>query len=322
MSLTNEQVSALQQPLDPTAVTQRSQAGKTLDYLEGHWVIARANEIFGYDAWGYSLDRLEGVAMPNGRGYVYSAVVTVLVDGCGARQDVGCGVIRNTIDDQGKEKDNVNNPDQHEMQRKAAVTDALKRALRSFGDQFGLSLYDKDDDIHRQVRQAARPAPRQPQAASNGQRPAAQPAPRPAAAAPAPAKAAARQGWAEGVGTAAAQEEQARALHAAIAPLLAADPDAAAKLPKPLDERTVDELRKTLAWLQQRAKRRAMEAAQAQQTPAQRLSASIASDATAHNKAGLLALKKEVSSTYARGLLSETERDDLLTVVGDHLNGA
>jgi DNA repair and recombination protein RAD52 len=33
--------------------------------------------------------------------------------------------------------------DSHENAGKEAVTDALKRAMRSFGNQFGLSLYDK-----------------------------------------------------------------------------------------------------------------------------------------------------------------------------------
>ena len=36
-------------------------------------------------------------------------------------------------------------PDAHDMAIKGAVTDALKRALRTFGPQFGNGLYEHDD---------------------------------------------------------------------------------------------------------------------------------------------------------------------------------
>jgi hypothetical protein len=48
------------------------------------------------------------------------------------REDVGHGIAAGT------------SSEAIEMARKGAVTDALKRALRSFGNQFGNSLYDKD----------------------------------------------------------------------------------------------------------------------------------------------------------------------------------
>ena len=53
-----------------------------------------------------------------------------------SRQDVGfgTGVARNL-------------DDAHENSAKEAVTDALKRSLRSFGNQFGNSLYDKSKSI-------------------------------------------------------------------------------------------------------------------------------------------------------------------------------
>src|SRR5437667_715541 len=44
----------------------------------------------------------------------------------------------------------VNDPytiEMHEKARKDAYTDALKRALRHYGDQFGLVLYDSDDYV-------------------------------------------------------------------------------------------------------------------------------------------------------------------------------
>lgn len=157
MSFTDEQQALLDETLDPKLGTYRkADKGRDVSYLEGYQAIAQANRIFGYDAWGYSVDRIDITPMNDGKGMLYWALVTVNVDGCGMRQDVGCHVIRNTIDVDGKEKDNVNNPDQHDLARKSCVTDALKRAFRTFGDQFGNSLYDKDSDIHQAIHAAVR----------------------------------------------------------------------------------------------------------------------------------------------------------------------
>jgi hypothetical protein len=38
-------------------------------------------------------------------------------------------------------------PEAHEVAYKGAVTDALKRALRHFGEQFGLGLYDRRNAV-------------------------------------------------------------------------------------------------------------------------------------------------------------------------------
>ena len=59
----------------------------------------------------------------------YSAVVRVTVPGASARADVGFQPVTDE------------SPEGHETAYKGAVTDALKRALRSFGDRFGNGLY-------------------------------------------------------------------------------------------------------------------------------------------------------------------------------------
>ncbi|MCY3923229.1 MAG: Rad52/Rad22 family DNA repair protein [Chloroflexi bacterium] len=59
----------------------------------------------------------------------YSAVVKVTVPGAPARADVGFQPVTDET------------PEGHETAYKGAVTDALKRALRSFGDRFGNGLY-------------------------------------------------------------------------------------------------------------------------------------------------------------------------------------
>ena len=132
-------VTALEQPLDPGLVAQRKgRAGKTYDYLEGHVVIDQANHVFGFGGWGYelagdvTLRQIEIVDPATGevtRSQAYSAPVRVTVPGAPPRADVGFhAVAEATVDG-------------HETACKGAVTDGLKRALRSFGDRFGNGLY-------------------------------------------------------------------------------------------------------------------------------------------------------------------------------------
>ena len=59
----------------------------------------------------------------------YAAVVRVTVPGAPSRTDVGFQPLSDE------------SPEGHETAFKGAVTDALKRALRSFGDRFGNGLY-------------------------------------------------------------------------------------------------------------------------------------------------------------------------------------
>ena len=132
-------VSALEQPLDPALISRRDGRGnRQYDYIEGHTIIDQANRIFGYGGWGYELvgdvglRRIEKVDVRTGEvkvNYAYSAPVRVSVVGAPPRTDIGFHVV---TDD---------NPEGHETAAKGAVTDGLKRALRSFGDRFGNGLY-------------------------------------------------------------------------------------------------------------------------------------------------------------------------------------
>ena len=129
----------LGQPLDPALVSQRKgRGGRTFDYLEGHAVIAQANAIFGYGAWGYelvgdvNLRRIEMVDPQTGEVKTevgYSAPVRVTVAGALPRTDVGVHPVT---------EDNF---DGHDTAMKGAVTDGMKRAFRSFGGQFGNDFY-------------------------------------------------------------------------------------------------------------------------------------------------------------------------------------
>lgn len=125
-------------PLNPAIVQQRKgTGGRMLSYLPGHVVIDQANHIFGYDGWSYRLadgypKLLKTHTVVNARSeettiVTYIAVVMVTV-GSTSREDVGAAAGEDT-------------PEGHDTALKGAVTDALRRALRSFGAQFGNSLY-------------------------------------------------------------------------------------------------------------------------------------------------------------------------------------
>jgi DNA repair and recombination protein RAD52 len=126
----------LKRPLNSKHVRKRKQGGMTLSYIESHHAIREMNAIFGYGEWSYQVDRLDMVSQEkNIKGnhiITYLCVVTVTVNGT-TRQDTGAG--SGIGKDIGKA---------HEGASKEAVSDALKRCLRTFGDRFGLALYDKE----------------------------------------------------------------------------------------------------------------------------------------------------------------------------------
>jgi DNA repair and recombination protein RAD52 len=132
-----EQVSQLEQPLDPGRVKHRQGGGGAqLAYLKGHDMINTANRIFGFGNWGYDLVGVELVNVPgeNGEsvGSYYAARVRVSVKDCVPITEEGVCPVQEGRNPRAR-------IDAHDMARKGAITDALKRALRCFGDQFGNS---------------------------------------------------------------------------------------------------------------------------------------------------------------------------------------
>ena len=176
-----EQIAALSAPLDRAKVQTRSQAGRSLAYLEGWQVIAEANRIFGFDGWQRQTLATRCVSQAErpigargtsreqkpGWGVTYTCRVRITVGASGASPVVreGCGAGHGIDVDLGQA---------HESALKEAETDAMKRALMTFGNPFGLALYDKQQ---REVsgsaapgrtanpgsRSAAAPSERQPQ---------------------------------------------------------------------------------------------------------------------------------------------------------------
>ncbi len=132
-------ISELNTPIDPALVSQRKgRGGKKFSYIEGHTVIDEANRVFGYGGWGYdvvgdvTLREIDNVDAETGevrRIRAYAATVRVTVPGAPPRSDIGFHAV---VED---------NADGHETAIKGAVTDGLKRALRTFGARFGNALY-------------------------------------------------------------------------------------------------------------------------------------------------------------------------------------
>jgi DNA repair and recombination protein RAD52 len=141
-----KQLEALQQELNSQRVKSRQKGQVNLSYLEGFDVIETANRIFGYGHWSYSVSTLEQVSQEqNSNQNVvigYKAIISMTIHNTEhtqtiQREDVGFGTgIAKSL------------ADAHEGAAKEAVTDALKRTLRSFGNQFGNSLYDKSRQYH------------------------------------------------------------------------------------------------------------------------------------------------------------------------------
>ncbi|OHE17324.1 MAG: DNA repair protein Rad52 [Sulfurimonas sp. RIFOXYD2_FULL_37_8] len=137
----DKQTQVLSYELDSSRIKSRSKGNINLSYLEAFDVLETANRIFGYGNWSYSITSLEEVSQETNSNQniiiAYRAVVNVTVNDLShnkhiSREDVGFGSgIAKTL------------ADAHEGAAKEAVTDAIKRAMRSFGNQFGNSLYDK-----------------------------------------------------------------------------------------------------------------------------------------------------------------------------------
>ena len=154
-ALPTDVAALLAQPLDLAFVSERElRDGRLIQYIEGWAVINQANRIFGHGGWGAEVigdvayrpvslvDPLTDAQSAVG---MYSATVRVTARGCPPKADVGCGFVAEET------------PEAHEAAYKGAVTDALKRALRHFGDQFGNGLYDR-----RNVADGATPRPATP----------------------------------------------------------------------------------------------------------------------------------------------------------------
>lgn len=166
MTFTTQQVEMLSAVLPQGAIMYRRQGGSSVGYVTGHHVVSEANRIFGFDGWSAETTLMQCVSerarrigrddnARDGWGVSYVAKVRVTV-GSIVREGFGSG---HGID--------VDLGLAHESAAKEAETDARKRALMTFGNQFGHALYDSEraevgqaSEVHEERHvAAAAPAP-------------------------------------------------------------------------------------------------------------------------------------------------------------------
>jgi len=141
-SFTAQEIATLQSRLDkrlgPEYVSTRSgPGGGKLHYLAGEKVIGLANEVFGFNGWSSEVRNVHIDFMDEREGKTTmscTVIVRVTLKDGTYHEDIGCGSIENM-----KSKATA-----IQKVKKEAATDALKRALRNFGNVLGLCMYDKD----------------------------------------------------------------------------------------------------------------------------------------------------------------------------------
>src|SRR5690242_7052146 len=139
MAFTDTQVRLLKAKLDPRFIRTRNSNGTTLSYVEGWHAIAEANRIFGYEAWDRRTVSASCVWTEAKTG-TYRAVYTAKV-----RITVRAGEVKVVREGSGTCEATAATAGQaHELALKGAETDATKRALATFGNPFGLALYDRE----------------------------------------------------------------------------------------------------------------------------------------------------------------------------------
>jgi recombination DNA repair RAD52 pathway protein len=149
----------LSQPLDQARIkTRKGPNGQQLSYIEGWDVIEALNENFGFLGWSRETLMLERLHDPvlitdadspekgkvvaayraKVRITVYAGERTILREGSAAARSFARTA-----------------SEAEEQAIKSAETDAMKRAAVTFGNQFGLALYDKS---HKNVGREERPS--------------------------------------------------------------------------------------------------------------------------------------------------------------------
>ncbi|KAH0543835.1 hypothetical protein FGG08_001874 [Glutinoglossum americanum] len=133
--------SRLEKQLGPEYISSRpGPAGQKVHYLAGEKCINLANEVFGFNGWSSAIQnvQIDFVDENQSSGKVslgLSVIVRVTLRDGTFHEDIGYGHIENC----GKGKAAA-----FEKAKKEGTTDALKRALRNFGNVLGNCFYDKD----------------------------------------------------------------------------------------------------------------------------------------------------------------------------------
>lgn len=140
-SYTAQQIATLQARLEkklgPEWISQRpGQGGKKCGYIQASKVIELANDVFGFNGWSSQIKECQ-VDFVDEKGndkfdMGLSVIMRVTLRDGTYHEDVGYGHVENF---KGKGL-------AFEKSKKEATTDAMKRALRSFGNVLGNCIYD------------------------------------------------------------------------------------------------------------------------------------------------------------------------------------
>ncbi|EEQ82846.1 hypothetical protein NCER_100386 [Vairimorpha ceranae BRL01] len=128
----------LNKKLAPEYISYRQGFGKTnVPYVEGWTVISLANQIFGFNGWNSQIIKMEIDYCDNQDSkwnIGISCVVRISLKDGTHKEDIGYGSSENQR----------RKCEAFEKAKKEAVTDALKRALRQYGNSLGNCCYDKE----------------------------------------------------------------------------------------------------------------------------------------------------------------------------------
>ncbi|WYZ41434.1 hypothetical protein EsH8_V_000329 [Colletotrichum jinshuiense] len=132
--------SRLERQLGPEYISARAgPSGQKVHYIAAEKCIALANEVFGFNGWSSSIQNIQvdfvdehPQTMKISLGL--SVIMRVTLRDGTFHEDIGYGHIENC---KGKAA-------AFEKAKKEGTTDALKRALRNFGNVLGNCIYDKD----------------------------------------------------------------------------------------------------------------------------------------------------------------------------------
>ena len=141
----------LRAKLNGDNIRTREWNGKTLSYIEGWHALSEANRIFGFDGWNRETVDLRCIVETGPRAqhphcaYIAKVRISVLAgEEQVVREGTGAGyTAAGSL------------AEAHALAAKEAETDATKRALATFGNPFGLALYDREQ---KNVRRAKAPA--------------------------------------------------------------------------------------------------------------------------------------------------------------------
>jgi DNA repair and recombination protein RAD52 len=139
------QLEKLKAKLPATAVAKRDQGGRQVSYIEGWYVKHMLNGIFGFDKWSDKVTDMRLIGPPVD--FTSQAGKQMKKAGARARVELTIEFADGSVvtrEDTGHGTGmGLDVYEAVESAEKEAVTDALKRAATTFGNQFGNSLYDK-----------------------------------------------------------------------------------------------------------------------------------------------------------------------------------